>query len=86
MSTGSLRLGMMDFIRNDATDGQIDLAFTGANASRDVGYYNAMSGDLGAPSRMSGAGDAALKSAIADGKGGMMVPELVDHFAEVLGK
>ena len=36
--------------------------------------------------RMSVAADGALKSAIGDGKGDIMVPEMVDYFAEVLGK
>ncbi|WP_373050705.1 NAD(P)-dependent oxidoreductase [Thalassovita aquimarina] len=86
MSAGPLRSGMMDFIKNYATDQQIDLAFSVANASKDVGYYNTMSQDLGAPSRMSVAADNALKSAIADGKGDIMVPQMVDYFAEVLGQ
>ncbi len=86
MSAGPLKSGMMDFIKNYATDGQIDLAFSVHNASKDVGYYNSMSQDLNAPSRMSIAADGALKSAIADGKGDIMVPEMVDYFSEVLGK
>ncbi|MDU8927062.1 NAD(P)-dependent oxidoreductase [Alisedimentitalea sp. MJ-SS2] len=86
MSAGPLKSGMMEFIKNYATDGQIDLAFSVNNASKDVGYYNTMSQDMGAPSRMSVAADGALKSAIADGKGDIMVPEMVDYFAKVLGK
>lgn len=86
MSAGPLKSGMMEFIKNYATDGQIDLAFSVNNASKDVGYYNKMSQDLGAPSRMSVAADNALKAAIDDGKGDIMVPEMVDYFSEVLGK
>ncbi len=86
MSAGPLKSGMMEFIKNYATDGQIDLAFSVQNAGKDVGYYNQMTQDLGAPSKMSGAANGALNSAIDAGKGGIMVPEMVDFFAETLGK
>lgn len=86
MSAGPLKSGMMEFIKNYATDGQIDLAFSVQNAAKDVGYYNRMAQELGAPSRMSVAADGALNSAIADGKGQTMVPEMVDYFAEKLGE
>jgi len=86
MSAGPLRSGMMDFVKNYATDGQIDLAFSVQNAAKDVGYYNQMTTDLNAPSKMSVAADQALQAAVADGKGDIMVPEMVDFFAEVLTK
>ena len=86
MSAGPLRSGMMDFIKNYATDGQIDLAFSVQNAAKDVGYYNRMAGDLDAPSVMSACANGALNAAIDAGKGGIMVPEMVDFLAETLGK
>lgn len=86
MSAGPLKSGMMEFIKNYAADGQIDLAFSVQNAGKDVGYYNQMTQDLGAPSKMSIAANGALNSAIDAGKGGIMVPEMVDFFAETLGK
>lgn len=86
MSAGPLKSGMMDFIKNYATNGQIDLLFSVANASKDVGYYNHMSQDLGAPSKMSVAADQALKAAIQAGQGDIMVPQMVDFMAEALGK
>lgn len=86
MSAGPLKSGMMDFIKNYATDGKIDLAFSVQNGAKDVGYYERMAEELGAPSRMSVAADSALNSAIKDGKGQIMVPQMVDYFAEVLGK
>lgn len=86
MSAGPLKSGMMDFIKNYATAGQIDLAFSVQNAAKDVGYYNRMTRDLGAPSQMSVAADGALNRAIAAGKGDIMVPQMVDFFAEALGK
>ncbi|WP_417607003.1 NAD(P)-dependent oxidoreductase [Primorskyibacter flagellatus] len=78
VSAGPLKSGMMEFIRNYAKDGQIDLAFSVANASKDVGYYRTMAKDLGVTSRMSGAADATLNEAVTDGFGDHMVPEMVD--------
>ncbi|MBD3678753.1 MAG: NAD(P)-dependent oxidoreductase [Rhodobacteraceae bacterium] len=86
ISAGPLKSGMMEFIKNYAIAGQIDLAFAVSNGSKDVRYYNSMSQDLGAPSQMSVAADNALKAAIAAGKGDIMVPEMVDFFSETLGK
>lgn len=81
MAAGPLRSGMMDFIRNYAIDGQIDLAFSVANAAKDVGYYAAMTEAMGAPSAMSGAARGALGAALAAGWGMRMVPEMVDFMA-----
>ncbi|OAO07352.1 6-phosphogluconate dehydrogenase [Roseovarius indicus] len=85
MSAGPLKSGMMDFIRNYAVDGQVDLAFSVANAAKDVGYYRQMAGDLGLESRMSTAADATLREARDGGDGGIMVPEMVDWMAKHLG-
>ncbi|MBK5933688.1 2-hydroxy-3-oxopropionate reductase [Rhodovulum imhoffii] len=78
MSAGPLHSGMMDFIRNYAVDGQIDLAFSVANGAKDIGYYRQMSGDLGLFSRMSGAADATLREASNGGDGEIMIPQMVD--------
>ncbi|WP_238367475.1 NAD(P)-dependent oxidoreductase [Mesobacterium pallidum] len=86
MAAGPNHSGMMDFIRNYAVDGQIDLAFSVANGSKDVGYYRQMAQDLGLHSRMSTAADATLREAIASGSGGIMVPEMVDWMARNLGR
>ena len=85
MSAGPLKSGMMEFIRNYAVDGQVDLAFSVANAAKDVGYYRQMAGDLGLESRMSTAADATLREARDGGDGGIMVPEMVDWMAKHLG-
>jgi len=86
MSAGPLHSGMMDFIKNYATDGQIDLAFSVSNAAKDVGYYRQMTSDLGLHSRMSTAADATLREVRDAGAGDIMVPELVswlsDHLSE----
>ncbi|MEQ8899462.1 MAG: NAD(P)-dependent oxidoreductase [Roseovarius sp.] len=85
MSAGPLKSGMMEFIRNYAVDGQIDLAFSVANGAKDVGYYRQMTADLGLESRMSTAADATLREARDGGDGGIMVPEMVDWLAKHLG-
>ena len=85
MSAGPLKSGMMEFIRNYAVDGRIDLAFSVANGAKDVGYYRQMTADLGLESRMSTAADATLREARDGGDGGIMVPEMVDWMAKHLG-
>lgn len=84
MSAGPLRSGMMDFIRNYAAEGRLDLAFSVANAAKDVGYYRRMADDMGARSRMSGAADTTLQEAVSGGFGDHMVPEMVDYLSKHL--
>ena len=85
MSAGPLKSGMMEFIRNYAVDGKIDLAFSVANGAKDVGYYRQMTADLGLESRMSTAADATLREARDGGDGGIMIPEMVDWMGKHLG-
>lgn len=83
MSAGPLKSGMMDFIKAYGVDGDPEvLAFSVRNASKDVGYYRKMAQDLGAKTIMSGCADKALTSAIDQGMGDAMVPEMVDFFAK----
>ena len=77
---------MIGFIRNFAVDGQIDLAFSVANARKDVGYYRQMVSDLGKTSRMSGAAYGVLSDACDSGDGQLMVPELVNWMTAHLEK
>jgi len=86
LAAGPNHSGMMDFIRNYAMDGRIDLAFSVANAAKDVGYYAQMAGDLGRHSRMSGAALATLTAARDGGSGDLMVPQMVDWMADHLGE
>lgn len=81
MAAGPNHSGMMDFIKAYAIDDQIALAFSVKNAAKDVGYYERMAEDLGAPSQMAVCADRALNTAIAAGKGEMLVPQMVDWFA-----
>ena len=87
MSAGPLKSGMMDFVKAQAVDGVPDqLAFSVANARKDVGYYGRMADDLGAPSVMSPAAKQALSLAAAEGWGQRMVPEMVDWFAALYAR
>ncbi|WP_136440606.1 NAD(P)-dependent oxidoreductase [Pacificoceanicola onchidii] len=86
MGAGPNRSGMMEFIRNYAVDGQVDLAFSVANGAKDIGYYRQMANDLGKHSRMSGAADATLREARDGGAGEIMVPEMVEWMVQNLGK
>jgi 2-hydroxy-3-oxopropionate reductase len=86
MSAGPLHSGMMDFIKAYAIDGNPDLlAFSIRNAAKDVGYYNQMMQGLGADSVMSRGAHDALTSAIDEGMGDRLVPEMVDYFARRTG-
>jgi 3-hydroxyisobutyrate dehydrogenase-like beta-hydroxyacid dehydrogenase len=86
MAAGPLHSGMMDFIRNYAVEGKVDLAFSVANAAKDVGYYRQMAEALGLDSAMSGAADATLRRARDGGEGDLMVPEMVDWMTRNLEK
>jgi 3-hydroxyisobutyrate dehydrogenase-like beta-hydroxyacid dehydrogenase len=86
MAAGPLKSGMMDFIKAHAVDGEMQLAFSVANARKDVGYYAKMADDFDVPSQMSGAAKNALGLAKAQGFGEHMVPEMVDWFAELFKK
>jgi 2-hydroxy-3-oxopropionate reductase len=84
MAAGPLRSGMMDLIRNNAVDGKIDLAFSVANASKDVGYYRQMAEAMGVRSRMSVSASETLAEARDNGYADRMVPEMVDYLASHL--
>ena len=83
MGAGPLRSGMMEFIKAHAIDGEMQLAFSIANASKDVGYYAQMAEALEVPTQMSVAARNALSLAKASGWGDRMVPEMVDWFADL---
>jgi 2-hydroxy-3-oxopropionate reductase len=86
MSAGPLRSGMMDFIRNYAIDGKIDLAFSVDNAAKDINYYVQMANDLERTSRMAVAAQSTLAEAVEMGQGAKLVPQMVDFLSEYLGK
>ncbi|MEM7497575.1 MAG: NAD(P)-dependent oxidoreductase [Pseudomonadota bacterium] len=82
MSAGPLKSGMMDFIKAYATEGKIDLAFSIANAAKDVGYYRGMAEELGMRSYMSGCAHELLSTARDDGYADKLVPQMVDYLTE----
>ncbi|WP_204115297.1 NAD(P)-dependent oxidoreductase [Shimia biformata] len=86
MSAGPLKSGMMDFVTAYAIDGNAqNLAFSIQNAGKDVGYYREMAKGLGVESIMSACADKALQTAIAEGKGDALVPEMVDFYSAKFG-
>ncbi|MEM9552346.1 MAG: NAD(P)-dependent oxidoreductase [Pseudomonadota bacterium] len=85
MSAGPLGSGFMDLMAAYALDGDPNkLAFSIANAAKDVGYYDQMASDAGAPSIMAGGALGALRGAREAGMGDAMVPELVDYYTKRL--
>ncbi|MGB0659027.1 MAG: NAD(P)-dependent oxidoreductase [Mangrovicoccus sp.] len=81
MAAGPNHSAMMDFIKQFAIDGEINLAFSLENSLKDVGYYRAMAEAAGARSWMSGAAFDALSEACAAGMGENLVPEILSHFS-----
>ena len=85
MAAGPLRSGMMEFVRNYAVDGDQNLAFSIANASKDVGYYRQMTKDMNLNSKMSACAGDALKAATEGGDGDKMVSQMVDWMSKSMG-
>lgn len=87
MSAGPLGSPFMDFMAAYALDGDpTKLAFSIRNAAKDVGYYDQMTRDAGAPSVMAGGALGALRDATDTGRGEALVPELVDYFSDRLSR
>ncbi len=83
MSAGPLQSGMMDFIKAYGIDSNPEaLAFSVRNAAKDVGYYRKMAQDLGANTIMSACANEALTTAVEQGMGDNLVPQMVDFFAK----
>jgi 2-hydroxy-3-oxopropionate reductase len=82
LSAGPNGSGMMDFVKAYAVDGDPEkLAFTLANANKDVGYYAEMVRALGPNSIMARGALEATARAIEEGHGGDLVPQMVDSYA-----
>ncbi|MGB3556721.1 MAG: NAD(P)-dependent oxidoreductase [Jannaschia sp.] len=87
MSAGPLKSGMMEFIKAYAVDGDANvLAFSIRNAAKDVGYYRQMADDLHAKTIMSACAAEALGTAVEDGRGDDLVPQMVDFYADRFAK
>jgi len=86
MSSGPLKSGMMDFIKANAIDGNKSaLAFSIANAHKDVGYYAAMADDFDVPSFIAPVVKNTLGLAKVNSWGNRMVAEMVDFMAAMYG-
>ena len=84
MSAGPLHSPMMDFVKANAVDGDsTKLAFSIANAHKDLGYYATMTESLQAQSLIGPATKQALSLAVSRGYGDKDVPVMVDYIAEV---
>jgi len=87
MSAGPLHSMMMDLVKANAVDGDpTKLAFSIANASKDLGYYTQMTKDLNSPSFIGGATTAALSKAVEQGYGDKAVSVMVDFIAETFSQ
>lgn len=83
MSAGPVGGGMLDFVKAYAIDGDPDkLAFSLANARKDVGYFVAMAEAAGFDPTMARTTHVCLDSAVDAGFGARHVPEVVDFFAK----
>ena len=84
MSAGPLHSAMMDFVKANAVDGDSKkLAFSIANARKDLGYYNDMAASLKATSFIGSGTRDALSEATSKGYGDKDVPCMVDFLAEL---
>ncbi len=82
---GPLGSPFMDLWSAYALEGDPNkLAFSIRNATKDVGYYDQMARDAGAPSIMAAGALGALRDAVDQGRGDAMVPEMLDYFADRL--
>ncbi len=84
MSAGPLHSGMMDFVKANAVDGDSKkLAFSIANARKDLGYYSDMADNLKATSFIGTGTKNALSEAVSKGYGDKDVPVMVDFLADL---
>ena len=86
MSAGPSKPGILDFIKAYLEDGEMQLAFSVANAGRDVGYYGKVADDFGVTSLMCGAVKNVPVVVRAQDLGDHLVPEMVERLVELLKK
>jgi 2-hydroxy-3-oxopropionate reductase len=87
MFAGPLGSPFMAFMADYALEGDPSkLAFSIANATKDVGYYVQMAEDAGTPSYMAPAPLKMMQGALEDGMGDKLVPELLDYYLKQYGR
>jgi len=80
MAAGPLTSPFMGLMAAYGVDGDdTKLAFSIQNAAKDVGYYDQMMTDAGAPSVMAKGALSSLRGACEEGLGEAMVPRLIDY-------
>ena len=80
MSSGPLHCAMMDFVKANAIDGDSSkLAFSIANANKDLGYYTSMVESFDAKSCIAPATQQTLSNAVEQGYGDKDVPVMLDY-------
>ncbi len=83
MSAGPLHSGMMDFVKGYGVDGDpSQLAFAIKNAAKDIGYYKQMAIDSGVESTMVESTLKALSEAQDQGRGDLMVSQMIDFYSD----
>ena len=80
MSTGPSSSPFMNFCKKYAVDDVRDLAFSIANANKDLGYFLEMVEGLGTRSQIGEGTSANLQAAFDAGMGSGNVPEILDYF------
>lgn len=82
VSSGPLASPFLDLMAAYAVEGDdTKLAFSIENAAKDVGYFDQMMRDAGAPSVMAQGALESLNGACADGLADALVPRLIDYHA-----
>lgn len=85
VASGPVGSGLMNFVAAYALEGDPSmLAFSVANARKDVGYFVRMAEDAGFDSAIGSATVATLEQAVDAGFGDRNVPEVVDYFSSKL--
>ncbi len=83
IAAGPLHSGMMGFVKAYGVDNDPNqLAFAIKNAAKDLGYYDQMARDANVESQMVGGALNALRSASDEGRGDLMVSQMVDFYAD----
>jgi len=83
IAAGPLHSGMMDFVKAYGVDNDPNqLAFAIKNAAKDLGYYDQMAKDAKVESHMVGGALSALQAARDEGRGDLMVSQMVDFYAD----
>lgn len=87
MFAGPLGSPFMEFMGSYALKGDPSkLAFSIANAAKDVGYYTRMVEAAGTPTIMANAPLSMMREAVESGMGDRLVPELLDHYLKHYGR